>query len=219
MPPFAPRPPKVPVRLVTNYALALIVTAASLLLILEWGENTVGGAAAVGANHSNSFFDSHFGLLPRVLGAMVVIVAVARVVGMIFLQIGQSRVVGEVVAGIILGPSILGKFAPELMASIFPDLVAPSLEIISQLGVVLYLFLVGVDLNGGLLKSNARLTATISNSSIIVPFLMGVGLAIWLFPRYAPLGVSFTTFSLFLGVAMAITAFPVLARILTDQKI
>lgn len=219
MPQFAPRPPKVPVRLVTNYALTLIVTAASFLLILEWGENTVGGPVPVSANPSTSFSDSHFGLLPRVLGAMVVIVAVARIVGMFFRQIGQSRVVGEVVAGIVLGPSILGKLAPELMASIFPDLIAPSLEIISQLGVVLYLFLVGVDLNAGLLKSNARLTATISNTSIIVPFLMGVGLAIWLFPRYAPLGVSFTTFSLFLGVAMAITAFPVLARILTDQKI
>lgn len=213
-----PQRPRLPVRLFTNYALALIVTVAAFLLILQLGESMVGDEAASAETSGDSASDPHFGLLPRVLGAMVVIVVVARVIGMLFRQIGQSRVVGEVVAGIVLGPSILGKLAPEWMVAIFPELIAPSLEIISQFGVVLYLFLVGVDLNAGLLKSNARLTAAISNSSIIIPFLMGVTLAIWLFPLYAPPGVRFTTFSLFLGVAMAITAFPVLARILTDHN-
>ena len=88
---------------------------------------------------------------------------------------------------------------------------------IAQLGVILYMFLVGLELNAESLRSRAHTTVAISHASIVAPFLMGSGLALWLYQRLAPDGVSFTSFALFMGAAMAITAFPVLARILTDR--
>jgi Kef-type K+ transport system membrane component KefB len=105
------------------------------------------------------------------------------------------------------------------MAFLFPAQVLPILGMLAQLGIILYMFLVGLHLDSGHLRSRAHSTVVISHVSIIVPFLLGAGLALGLFRQFAPAGVSFTSFALFLGLAMAITAFPVLARILTDRKI
>lgn len=159
------------------------------------------------------------GQLSEVLISLVTIMVAARLFGTLFQRIGQPRVIGEVVAGIVLGPSLLGRLVPGATVVLLPPSALPVLAILAQLGVILYMFLVGLELNSGLLRSKAHTTIAISHASIVAPFLLGALLALAAYTRYAPQGVQFTSFALFLGVAMAITAFPVLARILTDLGI
>jgi Kef-type K+ transport system membrane component KefB len=157
--------------------------------------------------------------LPHVLLALVAIIITGGVLGRLFARLGQPRVVGEVVAGIVLGPSVLGWIWPAAGAFVLPGSVRPYLGVIAQLGVILYMFLVGLEMNAGLLRAQAHAAVAISHTGIVVPFLMGATLALWLYPSLAGAGVPFTSFALFLGAALAVTAFPVLARILTDRHI
>jgi Kef-type K+ transport system membrane component KefB len=156
-------------------------------------------------------------MLLSVLVALTVIMVTARLVGALFKRLGQPAVIGEVVGGILLGPSLLGRISPDAAAVLLPTEAAPFLEVIAQLGVILYMFLVGLELDLRVLQSRAVVTAAISISSIVVPFGLGMALAGALFESLAPPGVGATSFALFLGVSMAITAFPVMARILGDQ--
>jgi Kef-type K+ transport system membrane component KefB len=137
--------------------------------------------------------------------------------GKLFVYFRQPRVIGEMVAGIMLGPSLLGQIWPAAQQFILPADVAPYLRIIAEIGVILYMFLVGLELNAGPIRSRAQETTIIASSSITVPFLLGTLLALWLFQYLAPAGTPFVSFALFIGIAMSITAFPVLARILTDR--
>ena len=155
----------------------------------------------------------------HVLLALAVIIVVTRVAGYLFRLIGQPAVIGEVVGGIVLGPSLLGWIAPSLYAQLLPAAVAPILGVHAQLGVILYMFLVGLELDLGLIRRSGHVTIAISHASIIVPFLLGSALALVLYPSLGVAGVPFTVFALFLGVSMSVTAFPVLARILRDQGI
>src|SRR2546430_7533494 len=132
-----------------------------------------------------------------------------------FSYLGQPAVIGEVIAGIVLGPSFLGSDASALF---LPLTVAPFLGVIAQLGVLLYMFTVGLELHPDLMRQRVHATVAISHTSILVPFMLGVLLALHLYPRLSSSDVPFTSFALFLGVAMSITAFPVLARILTDRR-
>jgi Kef-type K+ transport system membrane component KefB len=157
------------------------------------------------------------GILLHVLLALVVIIVVARILGALFRRLNLPQVMGEVVAGILLGPSFLGLLAPEVASRILPVSTAPYLALLSQVGVVLYMFLVGLELDTELLQERTQAAMAISHASIVLPFLSGAAIALWLYPRYSASDVSFTTFALFIGVAMSITAFPVLARILTDR--
>ena len=152
-----------------------------------------------------------------VLVALAVIVVAARLVGALFTRFHQPAVIGEVVAGIMLGPSLLGSVAPGLAAVLVPAETAPFLGVMSQLGVILYMFLIGLELDLTLLRARAATTAAIAVSSIVVPFGLGVILARTLYGSLAPVGVGFMPFALFLGVSMSITAFPVMARILGDK--
>jgi Kef-type K+ transport system membrane component KefB len=156
-------------------------------------------------------------MLLSVLVALTVIMVTARVVGALFKRFHQPAVIGEVVGGILLGPSLLGRIAPEAAALLLPAEAAPFLGVISQLGVILYMFLVGLELDLKVLQSRVAVTVAISVTSIVVPFVMGAGLAWLLFDGLAPAGTGFTSFALFIGVSMSITAFPVLARILGDR--
>jgi Kef-type K+ transport system membrane component KefB len=140
-----------------------------------------------------------------------------RLLGLLLHYLGQPPVIGEVVGGILLGPSLLGRVWPEAAAFVLPPSVAPFLGVIAQLGVVLYMFLVGLELNPRVVRERAHATVAISHASIIAPFLLGAALALVLYPRLSSRDVPFTSFALFLGAAMSITAFPVLARILTDH--
>jgi Kef-type K+ transport system membrane component KefB len=154
----------------------------------------------------------------HVLLALVVIVIAARILGAIFRCLHQPGVMGEVIAGLLLGPSFLGWLAPQVSSQLLPPVIAPFLAVIAQVGIILFMFLVGLELDTGLWRQRTRASIAISHASIVVPFLLGAGLALWLYPRFADGSISFTAFALFIGVAMSVTAFPVLARILTDTK-
>jgi Kef-type K+ transport system membrane component KefB len=155
-------------------------------------------------------------LLWHLLLALTAVVVAGRLLGALFRFFGQPPVIGEVVAGIVLGPSLLGAVSPEAYTFLLPPTVAPSLGMLAQFGVVLYMFLVGVELDSEGLKGQLSTTIGIALTSIAVPFVLGTWLASTLYPDLSPQGVPFMHFMLFLGVAMSITAFPVLARILAD---
>ena len=204
-------------RLVLGYTLMLVAAVGLFFLIRHFGEGlspAVAATKSVGPSGAAAKSETLF----HVLFALVAIILLGRWLGKLFLHFGQPRVIGEIVAGIMLGPSLLGQISPEAMEFVLPKHVAPFLGIIAQIGVILYMFLVGLELNAGLLKSRAHATVAISHASIIAPFLLGAILALWLYPRLAVGHVPFTSFALFMGVAMSITAFPVLARILTDRN-
>lgn len=150
---------------------------------------------------------------------IIVIIVVARFVGGIFRRIGQPPVMGEMVAGIALGPSVLGWLWPQASAFLFPAASMPTLGLLSQLGVVLFMFIVGVELDLQHLRQRASSAVMVSHASIIVPFLFGAALALALYPPLGAPNTTFTQFGLFMGIAMSITAFPVLARILQDRNL
>lgn len=155
----------------------------------------------------------------HILLALSVIIAFARAGGMLFRLLQQPAVVGEIVAGIMLGPSLLGRFFPGVFGYLLPPMVAPFLDVLAQLGIILYMFLVGLELDPALVAKQGRAAVAISHSSIVTPFLLGTALALVLYPEVAAAGIPFTGFSLFVGVSMSVTAFPVLSRILTDLGI
>ena len=148
---------------------------------------------------------------------MILIVIAARLVGLLFLKMGQPAVIGEMVAGIILGPSLLGALFPTAQSFLFPASSMGSLRMLSQLGVILFMFVVGLDLNLQHLRLKAHAAVLVSHASIMVPFLLGIGLSLLIYSTLASPHVSFTAFALFIGVAMSITAFPVLARIIEER--
>ena len=150
---------------------------------------------------------------------MFVILAAARVVGSFARRFGQPQVVGEMIAGVLLGPSLFGYFAPELQAHLFPKASLKVLYVGAQLGVGLYMFLVGVDFKTELFRSRAKSAAAVSISGMVVPFGLGALLAIWLVGVPNLFSAKATTLEamLFLGAAMAITAFPMLARIIYER--
>ena len=156
------------------------------------------------------------GVLLPLLIALTAVIVTGRLLGRAFAAIGQPPVIGEVIAGVVLGPSVLGALWPAAGAFILPPSVAPSLGVVAQLGVILYMFLVGLELNPDALRGQLRATVAISQTSIVVPFVLGWALAVYLYPRFGSGDVPFVSFALFLGIAMSITAFPVLARILSD---
>jgi Kef-type K+ transport system membrane component KefB len=151
--------------------------------------------------------------------ALAVIVAATRLVGCLFQRVDQPAVIGELVGGILLGPSLLGWVAPDVYAAILPPAVMPLLRLHAQAGVIFFMFLVGLELDGRMIRQSSRATFFISHASIVLPFALGYGLAYVLYPRLAPPSVGFMPFALFIGVSMAVTAFPVLARILRERGI
>lgn len=198
------------------YALILAAGVAGFLLIGHFGDQLRPVPAPANAEVPAAVATSH--VLFHVLLALAAIILTGRWLGKALLYIGQPRVIGEMAAGIVLGPSLLGQVWPEASAYLLPPSAQPSLKIIAELGVILYMFLIGLELNAGILRSHAQATVLISHAGIVAPFLLGAGLAVGLYTPLAPPGVSFLSFALFIGVAMAITAFPVLARILSDRN-
>lgn len=184
------------------------------LLVRRYGETLSAPAPAVSgrivatAGTEDVFF--------HLLIALAAVIFVGRLLGRLFTAIGQPPVIGEVIGGVLLGPSLLGAIAPGAYHFILPPSVVPFLGIVAQLGVVLYMFLVGLDLDADLLRGQVHATVAISHASIVLPFVLGTALALYLYPRVSTSDVPFTGFALFLGIAMSITAFPVLARILSD---
>src|SRR6478609_5410909 len=157
--------------------------------------------------------------LAILLAQIITIIVVARFFGWIFRKIGQPSVVGEVIAGIVLGPSLLGMYFPEFAAALFPATSLGNLQFLSQIGLILFMFVIGMELDLKMIKNRAHEAVVISHASIVIPFALGIGLAYFVYHRFAPVGVKFLPFSLFMGIAMSITAFPVLARIVQERGI
>ncbi|MDQ3004008.1 MAG: cation:proton antiporter [Chloroflexota bacterium] len=153
----------------------------------------------------------------RLLLQIAVIIVVSRLLSFLVAKIGQPLVIGEITAGIILGPSLLGLFWPEMSNFLFPPDSLPNIEVLSQLGLILFMFIIGLELDVHLVKNKAQTAFVISHASIILPFFGGVSLAYFLYKTLAPPNISFLGFGLFMGIAMSITAFPVLARILQER--
>ena len=208
-------------RIALGYTLLVLIPVLSLLVIVRSGDTLKAPlyakpaiSAAAPASGATQMPD----LFLLILQISVILLA-SRLVGKLFLLLGQPRVVGEMVAGVILGPSLLGWLAPNLFAAIFPASSLGYLNALSQVGLVLFVFLIGLALNPNELKNLGQAAITVSNASISIPFLFGGGLAIYLYPRFSNSDVTFLSFALFLGAAMSITAFPVLARILTERNL
>jgi Kef-type K+ transport system membrane component KefB len=157
--------------------------------------------------------------LTTLLLQIAVILLASRLVGRVFRHFHQPQVMGEMMAGIFLGPSLLGWLAPGVFNVLFPPESFDFINALSQVGLVIFMFLVGLELNPGILRKYGYRMVAISNASILVPFTLGVLLAVFLGPRLATPGVPFLAFALFCGAAMSITAFPVLARILSDHHL
>jgi Kef-type K+ transport system membrane component KefB len=151
----------------------------------------------------------------RVLLAVAVIIAVSRAMGWAISKLGQPRVHGEILAGIVLGPSVVGVLWGPAVDFVFPSEVIGALRILAQIGLVLFMFLIGLELDLGALRGQGHKAVLISHASIILPMALGALLAVWLHPRLGG-DVDRLGFTLFLGTAMAITAFPVLARVLQE---
>lgn len=157
--------------------------------------------------------------LALLLAQIVTIILTARIFGWICTKIGQPSVIGEMIAGIFLGPSLVGLYFPEFSASLFPAHSLGNLQFLSQIGLILFMYIVGMELDLKVLRNKAKDAIVISHASIIFPFTIGIGLAYYLFENFAPDHVSFESFGLFIGIAMSITAFPVLARIVQERGI
>ncbi|MFV8324514.1 cation:proton antiporter [Flavobacterium sp. ZS1P14] len=167
------------------------------------------------ASMQHSFQDP----LAILLAQIITIILVARFFGWVFRKIGQPSVIGEIIAGIVLGPSLLGIYFPEFSAALFPVESLGNLKFLSQIGLILFMFVIGMELDLKVLKNKANEAVVISHASIVIPFALGIGLAYFVYNRFAPEGVKFLSFSLFMGIAMSITAFPVLARIVQERGI
>lgn len=151
---------------------------------------------------------------------IAIIVVVARLTAMLFVRFRQPPVIGEILAGIALGPSLLGQLPGDLSTQLFPLDVRPFLRVVAQLGLIIFMFIVGLELDVTLIRGRERAAAAISVTSVALPFGLGVLLALWLHDhhhRIAGHEVELLPFALFIGASMSVTAFPVLARILTER--
>lgn len=157
--------------------------------------------------------------LSRLLLQFLVIVSATRLSGRLFQKLGQPAVVGEMVAGILLGPSLFGWLLPDAFHFVFAVETHGTLRLLSQIGVCLFMFAVGMELDISHVRRRADTAVVVSHASIVLPYLLGVVLALFLYHSLAQAGATFTAFSLFMGISMSITAFPVLARILQERAL
>ena len=157
--------------------------------------------------------------LPTLLLQIATIVVIARLFGWLFRRLHQPQVIGEMVAGIALGPSLLGSVAPSISAALFPTDNLVALNTVSQVGILLFLFIVGLELNLTILRKVGHSAVLTSLTSVIAPFILGFVVALTLYSRLSQGDVNIIHFSIFIGAAMSVTAFPVLARILIERKL
>jgi Kef-type K+ transport system membrane component KefB len=209
---------------IAGYLALLVGGAGAFMLIRMYGDGLVAPAAPAGTRPVGEPIPGQVDVVLHVVATLAAVVFLGYVLGRICRYFGQPPVIGEVIAGIALGPSLLGAISPETMHLLIPSAiddpkgqVPAALRAVSQLGVILYMFIVGLELNTTRLAGKAHAAVAVSHASIVAPFVLGALLALGLYPVFSHDGVPFTSFALFMGVAMSITAFPVLARILTDR--
>lgn len=206
------------------YILMMIVFGAIIYYIVQRGhamESSLIVAPPVeNTGHLTTAFSNNISLaLPVLLLQIFVIVIAVRLFGWLFNKIGQPAVVGEIIAGVVLGPSALGALLPGVSEFVFPASSLNNLQFISQVGLILFMFVIGLELDINVIRKQAGSAVVISHASIIIPYTLGMCLALFMYKTYAPATISFLSFSLFMGIAMSITAFPVLARIIKERNI
>jgi Kef-type K+ transport system membrane component KefB len=222
-------------KLASMYVVTLLLAVAAILAVLQIGltlpppslmtaaaGHVIEGAAATESSVSGltKNLSSNFNHpLSHLLVQLVVVIALSHLVGRVFKRFGQPAVVGQIVTGIMLGPSLLGLLAPDLVAFVFPSESLSALRLMSQVGVCLFMFVVGMELDVRQVRSNSHVAIAVSHVSIAFPYVLGVVLAYFLFTELAGPGTNFVAFALFMGISMSITAFPVLARILQERGI
>jgi len=210
------------------YLISLLLFGGGILLVLHYGnalyfdtgfiQETV-SAGSFWENLQTTFTKQLSHPLALLLVQIIVIMAAARTFGILISKLSQPPVIGEIFAGVLLGPSLLGLMFPELSALLFPQSSFQNLHFLSQIGLLLFMFVVGMELDFDKLKQQTKASIVISHISIIFPFFLGTILAYIIYPSFASTTVTFTAFALFIGIAMSITAFPVLARILKDRNL
>ena len=209
------------------YFLIIIVFGAAIYNIIERGHalekisiHSVKTTSSTTDNFqifSESFHNNFLHPLPVLLMQIIVIVIIARLFGFLFNKINQPAVIGEIVAGIVLGPSVIGLLFPQFSHFVFPVASLGNLQFLSQVGLVLFMFVIGMELDLSVVAKQAFGAVVISHASIIIPYTLGMGLAYFLYNEFAPANISFLSFALFMGIVMSITAFPVLARIIQEK--
>ncbi len=157
--------------------------------------------------------------LAVLLAQITTIILTARLFSWLFRKIGQPSVIGEIIAGIVLGPSLLGYYFPEIFTALFPVASLGNIQFLSQIGLILFMFVIGMELDLKILKNRANEAVVISHASIVIPFTLGITLAYYVYNKFAPKDIDFLSFALFMGIALSITAFPVLARIVQERGI
>ncbi|KNB60930.1 transporter [Chryseobacterium sp. Hurlbut01] len=208
-----------------------IVTVAVFSCLMYWfliqGQTLEAGEKIIIKTHHGSTWENFLESfqtnlhhpLALLLSQIVTIIMAARLLGWICIKIKQPSVIGEMIAGIILGPSLLGMYFPEFSAFLFPKESLGNLQFLSQIGLILFMYIVGMELDLSVLRKKAHDAVVISHASIIIPFALGIGLSYFIYQEFAPEGVQFTSFALFIAIAMSITAFPVLARIVQERNL
>jgi len=206
-------------RILAFYAVVVAAAGGGVVALLRLGSG-IEGPEPEGAvpTPDEGAVDTHE-VMWKFLLAAAVIVMVARLCGALFRRIDQPQVMGEIVAGVLLGPSLLGAVFPEATDYLFSEEVLPFIEIVAQLGLVFFMFLIGLELDMRLIRGRGHAAVTVSQVSIVVPFLLGAAAALLIFPTLGSDSGDFVPFALFLGASMSITAFPVLARILTERNL
>ncbi len=149
--------------------------------------------------------------------AVVIVMLFARLCGSLMPKIRQPRVMGEVLAGLLLGPTLFGVIAPHLQSAIFASDIVPYIGVAANLGLIFFMFLIGLEVDLGQLRGRARMTLAVSNTALLIPLMLGMLVALPLYPLLAP-SARFAAFALFVGVSMSVTAFPVLARIISERR-
>ncbi len=207
------------------YTLVILIFSFIMYLTVHKGQDLEVGVLDITSGKNDwqeflaSFLQNLHHPLALLLMQIITIVIVARFFGWLFNKIGQPSVIGEIIAGIVLGPSLFGMYFPETSAALFPLESLGNLQLLSQVGLILFMFVIGMELDLKVLKSKAQDAVVISHASIVIPFALGMVLAYFTYTAYAPDGINFLSFALFMGIAMSITAFPVLARIVQERGI
>jgi Kef-type K+ transport system membrane component KefB len=157
-------------------------------------------------------------LTGQILLQLIVSLIVVQLFGHLSGRIGQQWVIGEILAGIALGPSLLGAFLPGIKAMVFPASALPTLQTLGDIGLIFFMFSLGSRLDTPVMFRQSRMAIVVSLSGILLPLILGAALAFALYPAFAGPKATRLSFMLLVGTTMAITAFPVLARLLTEKK-
>ncbi|KUL34520.1 cation:proton antiporter [Actinoplanes awajinensis] len=216
----AGEPAAEPARLVTSPKRILLVSIlvsvvpAVIVGLLVWRggiSDTAGGRAPAAATHAA------IPIYLRLFLAVLLIGGLAHAGGWLAARLRQPRVVGEIVAGLLLGPSVLGRFLPEVSTALFPADIRADLNVLAQIALILFMFSVGAEMDLRMMRRQGAAIGMISQATMIAPFLLGLLLVPTLYPDFAGEGVGMVPFAIFMGTAISITAFPVLARIVQDS--